>query len=273
MTQWNSLFCLLDPSNNLVDCLQQTLIRLDYTLYDAFDLTPGKSYLDTFKTFIAPTEGQWTHILLDDENVEDLQILAESLSAFGYCLLAHIDQTDATLELYQDGVQVELVNGLADYLLADKSIDELTRALEGKLPLPIMDIPLDEKSQLLAIKDLPREMQKMSKGVNLLKAKKMFHGFVDNFMGRNDAEGAQELLNPTPVDWNGTGGMVIRGVMSCLIAGDVWLSPDFATVRDAYQRYIRLQRRPTAKHYPGDKQMMDAVPNALSYTPVYGGQD
>ena len=273
MTQWNSLFCLPDPSNTLIDCLQQTLVRLEYTLYDAFDLIPGKAYSDTFKTFIAPNSGQWMQILMDDEDVDDLELLAKPLSEYGLCLLAHFDQTDATLKLYQGGIEIDIADGLANYLLNDKSPDDLTRALEGKTPLPIMEIQLDEKSQLLAIKDLPREMQKMSKGVNLLKAKKMFHGFVDNFMGKSDAQGAKDMLNPEPLDWNNAGGMRIRGLMSCLMAGDAWLSPDFATVRDAYQRHIRLQHRPNAKLYPGDKQMMDAVPKALSYTPVYGGRD
>jgi len=273
MTQWNSLFCLLDPSIDLADCLQQTLVQLEYTLYDAFDLIPGKSYPDTYKTFIAPTNGQWTQILLDDEDVDDLEVIAKPLSKYGLCLLTHLDQTEATLKLYQDGNEIDIVDGLANHLLDDKTADDLTRAREGKLPLPIIENAVDEKSQLLAIKDLPREMQKMSKGVNLLKAKKMFHGFVDNFMGRNDAQGAQEMLTPEPLDWNGSGGIMIRGVMSCLIVGDGWLSPDFVTVRDAYQRHIRLDRRPTAKLYPGDQQMMDAVPNALSYTPVYGGQN
>lgn len=273
MTQWNSLFCLLDPSNNLVDCLQETLIQLEYTLYDAFDLIPGNSYPDTFKTFVAPAKGQWMQILLDDEDVEDLELLAEPLSMYGLCLLAHLDQDDATLKLYQDGSEIDLADGLSNYLLDGKSADDLMRAINGKLPLPLIEADADEQSQILAINDLPPEMRQMTQGISLPNAQKMFKRFTGNFMGRGDAEGAQEMLNADQLDWNSDGGMKIRGIMSLLIAGDSWLSPDFASVRDAYQRHIRLHRRPNAKLYPGDKQMMDAVPNALDYTPIYGGQE
>jgi hypothetical protein len=273
MTQWNSLFCLLDPSHTLVDCLQQELIQLEYTLYDAFDLIPGQSYPDTFKTFIAPANGQWAHILMDDEDIEDLELLAEPLSAYGLCLLVHFDEIDATLKLYKDGAEVDIVDGLANALLEGKSMDELQRAIDGKLPLPIIEPEADEQSQILAINDLPPEMRQMTQGINVSKAQNMFQRFTGNFMGRGEAQDAQDMLNPDQLDWNSAEGMSIRGVMSCLIAGDGWLSPDFATVRDAYQRHIRLQRRPNAKLYPGDKQMMDAVPNALAYTPVYGGQE
>jgi hypothetical protein len=273
MTQWNSLFCLPEPSKNSVDCLQQTLIQLEYTLYDAFDLIPGNSYPDTFKTFIAPTNGQWAHILLDDEDVEDLELLAEPLSDYGLCLLVHLDQAEATLTLYEHRVQVDIAQGLVNHLLGGKSVDDLNRALSGKLPLPTIETQADEQSQILAINDLPHDMRQMAQGINLPNAQKMFQRFTGSLMGRGDAQDAQDLLNADPLDWNSAGGMTIRGVMACLIAGDSWLSPDFATVRDAYQRHIRLHRRPTAKLYPGDQQMMDAVPNALDYKPVYGGQD
>ena len=273
MTQWNSLFCLLDPSQKPVDCLQQALIRLGYDLYDAFDLMPGKSYPDTFKTFVAPACGQWSHILLDDEAVEDLELLAEALSEHGLCLLAHLELTEATLALYKNGAEIDMVAGLAEHLLDGKSVDDLKRAIDGKLPLPIIETEADEQSQLLAIDDLPDEMRQMAQGLHLPSAQKMLQRFTGNLMGRGDAERAQDLLKGNHLDWNSRGGMMIRGVIACLIAGDGWLSPDFATVRDAYQRHIRKQRRPSAKLYPGDQQMMDAVPKALDYTPVYGGQD
>jgi len=269
MTQWNSLFCLLD---NPVDELQNTLTHLDYTLYNAFDLIPGKSYTDTFKTFIFPANGRWTQIIVDDEtDIEDLETLAEALSNHGLCLLVQLDNQDEAVQLYDGGDEAEF-DMLTDYLLDGKSADDLSRALDGKLPLPLIESPADEQSQILAINDLPDDMRQMAQGLKPSGAQNMFQRFSRNFMGGDDASRAQELLNADILDWNSEGGMVIRGVLSCLIAGDNWLAPDFTTVRDAYQRHIRLERRPNAKLYPGDQQMMDAVPNALEYTPVYGGQ-
>ena len=50
-----------------------------------------------------------------------------------------------------------------------------------------------------------------------------------------------------------------------------WHAPDFTTLRDAYQVAERRQRRPNAGLYPGDAEALAAVPDALAYTPVYGG--
>ncbi|MBL8157537.1 MAG: hypothetical protein JNM70_25480, partial [Anaerolineae bacterium] len=44
-------------------------------------------------------------------------------------------------------------------------------------------------------------------------------------------------------------------------------------LRDAYQLHSRRQRNPNARAYPGDEAVMAAVPDALMYTPVYGGAD
>lgn len=270
MTQWNSLFCLIDKP---VDALQQTLISLDYNLYNAFDLIPGKAYPDTFKTFIAPDSGRWTHILVDNTTaIDDLEWLAESLSQHGIVLLAHLDHEDETLAVYADSEEVEPENVLEKHLLDGKTVDDLSRALDGKLPLPIIEPEADEQSQILAIDDLPDDMRQLAQGLKPSGTQNLFQKLTRNLMGGGDAERAQQLLHADKLDWNSEGGMIIRGVLSCVIAGDSWLSPDFVTVREAYQRHVRKQRRPNAKLYPGDQQMMDAVPNALDYTPVYGGQ-
>lgn len=270
MTRWNSLFCRLD---NPVDSLQQTLVQLEYTLYDAFDLIPGKSYSDTLKTFVSPQSDSWTHILVDEEtDLEDLEYLAETLSRQGLCLLVQLDNNDETVTAYLHGDEQDLLSVLSAYILDTKTSDDLQRATEGKLPLPIIEAEADEQSQILAIDDLPDEMRLLTQQIKPGGAQKLFQRFSRNFMGRGDADQAQAMIHAEQLDWNSEGGMVIRGVLSCLIIGDGWLNPDFKTVRDAYQRHIRLQRRPNARLYPGDQQMMDAVPNALDYTPVYGGQ-
>ncbi len=273
MTQWNSLFCSLNT--DIESALKQSLENLDYTLYHAFDLVPGKSYPDTLKTFIMPSNTQWTQILVDDETeLEDLETLAEALSARGTVLLTQLDMSEGALDVYQQGEVVDdLVEALEPYLLDGKSADDMEQALDVKLPLPMIDPELDEQDQILAINDLPDDIRNMTAGMNMGRAQKMFQRMTGNLMGRGQAQDAQNMLNSDKLDWNSEGGLFVRGVLSCLIQGDGWMSPDFPTVRDAYQRHVRKERRPNAKLYPGDQQMMDAVPNALDYVPVYGGMD
>lgn len=271
MTQWNSLFCLLET--DIESALKDAIEKLEFTLYNAFDLIPGKAYPDTLKTFIVPSAGKWTQILVDDETtLDDLEALAEALSAHGLVVITQLEIDEGILDLYHNGEAIEdMIAILAPHLLDGKSAGDLELALDVKLPLPMIDPELDEQEQILAIDDLPPEIRAMTQGMNMGSAQKMFQRMTGNLMGRGQAQGAQDMLNSDRLDWNGEGGLFIRGVLSCLIQGDGWMSPDFPTVRDAYQRHIRKQRRPNAKLYPGDQQMMDAVPNALNYVPVYGG--
>jgi hypothetical protein len=84
---------------------------------------------------------------------------------------------------------------------------------------------------------------------------------------------AQEMISPTPPDWNSPGGQRIRAVMQCLTVPDNWRDPDFVALRDAYQLRVRRQRKPDARLYPGDEEAMNRVPDALDYIPIYGGKN
>ncbi len=84
-----------------------------------------------------------------------------------------------------------------------------------------------------------------------------------------DSEEAREMLRQP--DWNSSGGARIQALMHCLRI-PAWRDPDFVTLRDAYALHIRRRRSPTAVLYPGDAEALAAVPNALSYTPVYAGK-
>ena len=59
--------------------------------------------------------------------------------------------------------------------------------------------------------------------------------------------------------------------MDCLNIPD-WRAPDFVTLRDAYALHKRRQRSPNATLYPGDAEALAAVPDALTYTPIYAGK-
>jgi hypothetical protein len=59
--------------------------------------------------------------------------------------------------------------------------------------------------------------------------------------------------------------------MDCLRIPD-WRDPDFVTLRDAYALHKRRERSPNATLYPGDAEALAAVPDALTYTPVYAGK-
>ena len=85
------------------------------------------------------------------------------------------------------------------------------------------------------------------------------------------AASARELIQPP--DWNSPGARRLHALVGCLTLPPNWRDPDFVTLRDAYQLHARRQRKPDARLYPGDEEIMARVPNALDYIPVYGGRD
>jgi hypothetical protein len=131
----------------------------------------------------------------------------------------------------------------------------------------MLAVPLD---------NLPEDVRAMAGQVNPAQAQKMFERLSGTLMkkaspGGNAADEARMMLAGHAPDWNSVGGQRLRALMACLTVPDHWREPDFVTLRDAYQVAERRQRKPDARLYPGDAKAIHSVPNALDYTPVYGG--
>ena len=110
----------------------------------------------------------------------------------------------------------------------------------------------------------------MAKQVDLRQAGKLFERMSATLARKTNADPAADDLLKQP-DWSSAGGQRIRALMDCLAVPD-WQAPDFVTLRDAYALHHRRQRSPQARLYPGDAEALAAVPDALAYTPVYGGK-
>ncbi len=64
----------------------------------------------------------------------------------------------------------------------------------------------------------------------------------------------------------------VRAIAGVLRLPDNWRLPTWETVRDAYQVHRLRARNPRMALMPGDKESMEAVPDALDYLPVYMGK-
>jgi hypothetical protein len=113
----------------------------------------------------------------------------------------------------------------------------------------------------------------MAGGVNLKQAERLFNRAAKGIFRGSSSEDARALLSEdTTPNWDSSGGRQLAALMACLTIPTNWREPDFTAVRDAYPLYLRKQRKPDAQLYPGDAELMALVPEALAYTPVYGGQ-
>jgi hypothetical protein len=265
-TRWRNLYLLCDDQNRIVAALQKSLTALGYTLYDPFGLIPGKAYEQTARIFVAPPMNNWTRILgdIDDANIP-------SLSGLGFLVSTAIREDAVEIIAYSDGEPVDVLSALASHLRDGVTADDLQHALSGENVSAT-----DSAEEAIPISALPQDVQAMADQLNPKHVNKLFNKFMGKVGKRisGDGDSARDLLRGTAPDWNSHSGQTIRAVMDCLtIPRDYWRTPDFVTLRDAYQLHIRRQRKPDARLYPGDAETMNAVPNALDYTPIYGGKN
>jgi hypothetical protein len=259
----------LSSDTTLTPHITAFLEQQGYTSYHPFGRYPGMAYPLTVKTFIAPPSGQWTRILIET-TPDTAHDLAAHLSHASFCLSAALDNRVAFLRFYENGAGVELETGLMRHAPSDQQ-NRLHHILHAEtLALP----PLDDTTQVgdIALDDLPDDMQAMAQQISDQHADKFFKRWSQQLLKAVKRQNMDSLLDSRP-DWHSQGGQLIRGVMDCLTMPDnYWRTPDFAAVRSAYPIVSRQQHDPDAAALPGDEQALRAVPNALDYTPVYGGK-
>ena len=238
------------------------------TLYNPFGRYPGMAYPQTLKIVIAPANGGWTRILVEAE--PDIAVgLATHLSQMADILSVELAHRVAFLRVYHAGQQVDLENGLHPHLQPGHEA-----ALHHALHAESLDLlPLDDTAHIgdIALNDLPDEVQAMAQQVKGKQADGLFRRLSQQLLQAVSPRQANELLDSRP-DWHSQGGQLIRAVMACLTIPDNWRTPDFATLRSAYAIQARRQHDPNAPLLPGDDHALRPIPNALDYTPVYGGK-
>jgi len=266
---WRSLYLYCDDFHAAADTLRKTLIALGYELYDPFGIMPGKGYDDAVRLFVAPGQRRWVRIIGPSD-----QRLLPGLSSLGLCLFFSLeDDATSDIQVYIDGEAQPIVDALTPYLRVDRTAADLQAALDGTYAPQIRATDDDRPAIPMAI--LPDDVQQMAEKLNPNAISRMFNKWMKRVTNRIDGDenAARELLRGTGPDWESGAAQQIRAVADCItLPSPYWRIPDFVTLRDAYQLHARRQRKPNATLYPGDRQQMEALPDALTYLPVYGGK-
>ena len=183
--------------------------------------------------------------------------LLPALSQLALCLLIELDGADARIEVYADGAAAALETALAPFAHTSNCLDT---APAGDNSSPALgEVALDA---------LPQDVQALAQRVDLKQANAMFSRLSGSLMKKTGGDPGDLLRQP---EWSSAGGARISALMDCLDIPD-WRAPDFVTLRDAYALHERKRRSPKAMLYPGDAEALAAVPDALMYTPIYGGK-
>lgn len=267
-TSWHSLF-LTSAEDADAAQIREKVTNLHYTLYDPFGLIPGRAYTHSVRCFVAPTYSGWTRLLFE----APVPALIPTLSEHGPALMVSMDENGLDVRVYEHGREAaDPAEAMAAVVRPGKTTDDLRSALNAQ---QITVIDPEQKDDALPLDVLPADMQSMAATLNPQQTSKMFEKIAGQFLKQNaeQSKAAREILQRKQINWNGPDGWRVRAIMDCLTIPEPWQTPDFVTLRNAYSLHKRRERKPDARLYPGDAEAMDAVPDALAYTPVYAGKD
>lgn len=266
MAFWCSLFLPCDDANAVANIVQESLRVLGYTAFNPFGLMPGISYPQAVRLFVAPAQGGWVRVI-GEPDMAQLPLISNTMP----CLLVALDGTQAHIEAYVAGKQEALETALRPYLKSEASAANLDNALQASQSPSTTETA---EGFELVHDALPAEVKAMR--VDMSQAQKMFDRLSAGLTQRSGNTGneaaVRNLLQGNQPQWESAGGIQIRQLLASLTIPPGWHTPDFVTLRDAYQLHERRRRKPDAPLYPGDEEGMAAVANALDYVVVYAGR-
>lgn len=252
-----NLYLCSDNQAHVAALLSRLSDELNYHRYDPFRGVPGPAYARALRLFVAPAQAGWVRVLGEWTEPD----FAGLVSHHAACL--YLDIEGDQLAFFEDGqVVTELVAALRPHLSQSEA------ALRAALQTPdtLRSPTDDDAAEGIPLDALPQDVQAMAQKLQPKHITRLFNRVLRQIGGMDDAA-ARDLLASRQVSSR------IQAVMACLTIPDpYWHTPDFITLRDAYSLHLRRQRNPNAPLYPGDAEAMAAVPDALSYTPVYGGK-
>ncbi len=268
---WHSLYLRSPEAEKVASTLRDALMKQGYILYDPFGLIPGAAYADSLKLFVAPAVNGWVRVLISPETLIPVETM-EIIARHAFCFTLSFTDDNMKVTVYKDGQEAEL-SALKPYLKDGRSVNDLIVAMhaEGEVegepisgdtfPMGVLPEDLKSAAQGLNPKHIDRMFVKLMKKVNR------------QLSGGDDEDDARNLLNNNhQTNWNSIGAQRVSGFVACLNLPEEWQTPEFVSLRDAYQRHRHRQRNPHGHLFPGDTEAMQAVPDALDYVPVYGGK-
>lgn len=260
MTFWCSLYFPSAEPSAVAAAFADALEALGYAAFNPFGLLPtGRAYGRTVRLFVAPRRDGWVRVIGQPDSEAFPQI-----SARLPFLELSFDVDHATVAFHDvDGAPTFTI--LQRYLRPDVTAAQLHTALttlpSAKRRAPQPAFPLPENA--------PQ--------VDPARAEKLINRFSKTLLDKagvaDQEEAARILLQQAAPDWSSSYGQQIEAVAACLTLPAIWRTPDFVTLRDAYALHERRRRSPNAPLYPGDAEALQAVPDALAYTPLFYGRE
>lgn len=260
MAEWHSLYLPFDDSRTLASTLQAALTENGFELYDPFGLMPvTRVYSDAVKGFVSPAKAGWTRVILSGDTPPHAALIAAA-SGLAPTLAVSLLDSGSAFTAWHQGAEGNLADLFAPY--ADRAA--LEQALNAKY-----ETSKAKDDSLVDV--IPEELRDVMGIGSVKKAEGMLSRMAGRALSMNERAAAVTLLRDVVIDWASEGGQRIRAVMA-LLPLERWAVPDYVLLRDAYREHNKQRRSANARISPEGQKAMQAVPDALEYTPLFAGK-
>jgi hypothetical protein len=279
---WYRLFVPQSEAQKVAEALRSPLEAQGYVPFDPFPggtgTPPGLSAL--VRLFVAPSQDGWVCVLGEypEDRLPDFSQGAGIPVLYGW-----LTEDSGGFALYRDGARHDNPAAFEPYVRPGQPPDMLRRAFAGEIKVEVLESDQPPVA-VLGADALPPELQQLAQdqGADPVKASQMFEKVSSklfNRLGRQSGASGEEqeqaramFMGGGQDVWNSLNGQRVRAIVGVLNLPGNWRVPSLQTVRDAYQVHRLRQRSPRLPLMPGDREAMDAVPDALDYVPVYLGR-
>lgn len=248
--RWDQL-CLQGASaSEVAEQVRATLLAHGYAPYDPFHGGSGTPprFKQFVRLFVLPPQAGWIRIL----GAQDPALLPElvrTLSADRLLIHAWFTAQEGGLEAYREG------------------------KVDPTLLAPYMGEAVRSESAPHS-STLPSEVAKLAqeRGVNPQQAEKLIGRFARNIFGKQAGSVQQEAAQLFKSAWESPGAQRLLTLIARVRLPFDLRTPDFETLREAYQATRLLGRRPNATLLDSERAALSAIPYASEAIPVYVGK-
>ena len=268
---WHSLYAPVSDVDRVAEALRRALVAHGYALYDPFPggsgfAAPGWKRL--IRQFAAPPSAGWVRVVGEP----DPDVLSQAAASLGVPLIyASLTRAGAGLSIWSAEGSSGVPEAFAPWLRADKTPDDLRRALAGEVPAD-SDGP---EGAMIGGVPLPEDVRELARQVDAGQAEKLMGSLTRSLFGKlgGKAEAqARALIGAGGSPWQTPAGAALRAALDCLAVPQDWRVLSFEEVSDAYQVARARQRHPRGLRLPGDDEALALVPDALDYRLVFAGK-
>jgi hypothetical protein len=252
-----------DNQNAVVASLTQWIEAQNYVAYDPFagGLGAPIKLKDRLKLFAAPPLEGWSSLVIAADNPLE-QSAMMVLSDLAPVVVFHIfADSPPDISVYRDHQFYQAPDGLVPLLKSDYSRDQLYAAWEAMGSADVTRSLDDDVAASGPVKWLVNRMTR-------------------RYVKEMEADGAdiaavkaaaQSALNQSAdeIDFQRPDIRALQAITNCLNLPEDWGFPTWRMLNKAYSVARQRDYRANAITVPGDDDLLQAIPNALNYRPLF----